>query len=145
MGVMNGLELLLLGHKLIEVGQEAIPKSGIHGLTASARTILVAVFEHPGSSIKEITERAGLPQSLVSVTVARFRDAGVMVTELDPADRRRTLVSPAPGVREFGQRLANTTTVDAVLAKAMGAEPGEVKEIVGHLEVLARRLSVPEG
>ncbi|MFC5831106.1 MarR family transcriptional regulator [Nonomuraea insulae] len=138
---MNGLELLLLGHKLVQIGQDAIPASGIHKLTGSARTVLVDVFEHPGSSIKEITERTGFPQSLVSVSVARFREAGVMVTEPDPADRRRTLVSAAPGVPERGKRLAGTATVDEELARALGVEGGEVREIVAQLESLARRLS----
>jgi DNA-binding MarR family transcriptional regulator len=138
---MNGLELLLLGHKLIEIGEEAIPRSTFHALPASARTILVDVFEHPGSSISEITERTGFPQSLVSSSVARFREQGQMVTETDPADRRRTLVRPAPGVPEKGRRRAATMTVDDALAKALGAEKNDVAEIVATLESLARRLS----
>lgn len=141
MGDMNGLELFLLGHKLIRIGQDAIPRSGFQTLPTSARTILVDVFEHPGSSISEITERTGFPQSLVSSSVARFREHGVMTTETDPADRRRTLVHPAPGVPEKGRRKAGTTTVDGVLAKALGAEPEEVAEIVAVLDSLARRLS----
>jgi transposase len=138
---MNGLELFLLGHKLIRIGQDAIPRSGFHTLSTSARTILVDVFEHPGSSISEITERTGFPQSLVSSSVARFREHGVMVTGTDPSDRRRTLVHPAPGVPERGRRRADTATVDSVLAKAMGAEPEDVTEVVAALESLARRLS----
>ncbi|MET8139608.1 helix-turn-helix domain-containing protein [Sphaerisporangium sp. NPDC005288] len=138
---MNGLELLLLGHKLIEIGAEAIPRSGFHTLTTSARTILVTVFERPGSSIKDITERTGFPQSLVSATVARFRDDGVMVTEPDPADRRRTLVSPAPGRREMGRRIASMATVDEALAARLGIPHDEVADIVAQLESLARRLS----
>jgi DNA-binding MarR family transcriptional regulator len=111
-----------------------------HRLPAGVRTVLLDVFQHPGSSISEITARTGFPQSLVSVAVARFRDRGVMVTEDDPADRRRTLVSPAPGVKEAGRRHANATTVDAVLSEALGAGPAEVAEIVAVLESLARRL-----
>ncbi|MFC4588364.1 MarR family transcriptional regulator [Sphaerisporangium corydalis] len=138
---MNGLELFLLGHKLIKIGQDAIPRSGFHTLPVSARTILVDVFEHSVSSIGEITSRTGFPQSLVSAAVAKFRDGGVMVTEPDPADRRRTLVRPAPGMREQGQRRADMVTVDDTLAKALGVEPEEVAQIVATLESLARRLS----
>jgi DNA-binding MarR family transcriptional regulator len=144
MDVMNGLELFLLGHKLIRIGQDAIPRSGFHALPASARTILVDVFEHSGSSIGEITDRTGFPQSLVSATVAKFRDTGVMVTEPDPTDRRRTLVRPAPGMREQGQRQADAATVDDVLARAMGVQPEEVTQIIATLESLANRLSASE-
>jgi transposase len=141
MGRMNGLELFLLGHKLIRIGQEAIPRSEFHRLTNSARTILVDVFEHPGSSIREVTERTGFPQSLVSSSVARFREDGLMVTETDPADRRRTLVRPAPGVPEEGRRNAESTTVDGVLAEALGVEAAEIADLVATLESLARRLT----
>jgi DNA-binding MarR family transcriptional regulator len=143
MGRMNGLELFLLGHKLIRIGQDAIPRSGFHALTNSARTILVDVFEHPGSSIREVTERTGFPQSLVSSSVAKLREDGVLVTETDSADRRRTLVRPAPGVPEKGRRAAEESTVDAVLAEALGVEAAEVAEVVATLESLARRLSGP--
>ncbi len=141
MGRMNGLELFLLGHKLIRIGQEAIPRSEFHRLTNSARTILVDVFEHPGSSIREVTERTGFPQSLVSSSVARFREDGLMVTETDPADRRRTLVRPAPGVPEEGRRNAESTTVDGVLAEALGVEAADIADLVATLESLARRLT----
>jgi DNA-binding MarR family transcriptional regulator len=141
-GPVNGLELFLLGTKLMGIGQEAMPRSGFHALSASARAVLVDVFQHPGSSIKEITERTGHPQSLVSSSVARFRDQDIMVTEPDPADGRRTLVRPAPGKRELGQRIAGATTVDTVLAEALGAAPEEVAGVVAALEFLARRLAV---
>jgi transposase len=141
MGRMNGLELFLLGHKLIRIGQDAIPRSGFHALTNSARTILVDVFEHPGSSIREVTERTGFPQSLVSSSVARFREDGLVVTETDPADRRRTLVRPAPGVPEKGRRNAESMTVDGALAEALGVEAAEVADLVATLDSLARRLA----
>ncbi|WP_248964873.1 MarR family transcriptional regulator [Sphaerisporangium perillae] len=138
---MNGLELFLLGHKLMTIGQEAMPRSGFQTLPVSARTILVDVFQHPDSSIGEITARTGFPQSLVSSSVARFREHGVMVTEPDPVDRRRTLVRPAAGMRERGQQYADTTAVDGALARALDVEPQEVGEIVATLDSLARRLS----
>ncbi len=48
---------------------------------------------------------------------------------------------PAPGAPEKGRRQADAMTVDGVLAKALGAEPDEVAEIVAVLDSLARRLS----
>ena len=47
----------------------------------------------------EIAARTRLAQSLVSRTVAKLHDAGVVVTERDPDDGRRVLISIAPDVR----------------------------------------------
>lgn len=138
---MNGLELLLLGHKLSAIGLHAMPRGHLHTLPVSARTILVDIFDHPGSSIKEITERTGFPQSMVSSTVSRFKDFGLLTTSADPADRRRTLVSPAPGEAEEGWREAARTTVDDALAAALHDVDGpELARIIAVLEGLAKRL-----
>jgi DNA-binding MarR family transcriptional regulator len=142
---MNGLELFLLGRKLMKVGQEAMPRSGFRRLPASVQSIIVDVFEHPHSSIGEITTRTGFPQSHVSTSVARLQKAGALVTEVDKGDRRRTLVMPAPAVVDA---LASTdlaaqvsASIDDALAKAVGtSDPLRVKELVAALETLAAGL-----
>jgi DNA-binding MarR family transcriptional regulator len=138
---VNGLELFLLGRKLMKLGEEAIPPSGFHQMPTSVRSVLVDVYEHPGSSVSEITARTGFPQSHVSASVARLREAGGLITTTDPADRRRTLVSPNPEVRRGLPSLA-WEPVDAVLAGAIGTgDPGQVTEAVAALELLARLLT----
>jgi DNA-binding MarR family transcriptional regulator len=138
---MNGLELFLLGRKLMKLGEEAIPPSGFHQMPTSVRSVLLDVYQHPGSSVSEITARTGFPQSHVSASVARLRDAGALVAETDPADRRRTLVGPNAEVRRGLHRL-EWVPVDAVLARAIGTgEPGDVAEAVAALELLARLLA----
>lgn len=137
---MDGLELFLLGRKLMKLGEEAIPPSGFHQIPTSVRSVLVDVFEHPGSSVSEITARTGFPQSHVSASVTRLRKAGALITTTDPGDRRRTLVSPNP---EVGRGLGSRARVpaDAVLARAIGTgDPGQVAEAVAALEALARLL-----
>ena len=138
---MNGLELYLLGRKLMKLGEEAIPPSGFHQIPTSVRSVLVDVYEHPGSSVSEITARTGFPQSHVSASVARLREAGGLITTTDPTDRRRTLVSPNPEVRRGLPSLA-WMPVDAVLARAIGTgDPGQTAEAVAALELLARLLT----
>jgi DNA-binding MarR family transcriptional regulator len=137
---VDGLELFNLGRRLMKIGEEAIHQAGFHPLPTSVRSIMVDAFEHPDSSVTEITSRTGFPQSHVSASVARLRDAGVLVTAIDPQDRRRTLVRPSPEIRERAERMA-APQVDAVLAAALGAaDAGQVAEIVGRLEELARLL-----
>ena len=139
---MNGFELFLLGRTLMKLGEEAMPPSGFRRMPASVRSVLVDVYEHPGSSVSEITARTGFPQSHVSASVSRLREAGALITAADPADRRRTLVSPNPEIRRRLPSMA-WVPVDAVLARAVGSgDPGEVAEAVAALELLARLLSL---
>lgn len=131
----------MLGRRLMKLGEEAIPSSGFRALPASVRSVLVDALSHPGSSISDITGRTGFPQSHVSASVAKLRELGALVTEVDPADRRRTLVQAAPGVM---QRASQRTSVpaDATIAAALGADgEGSLAEVLAALELLARRLA----
>ncbi|GLZ75991.1 hypothetical protein Afil01_07980 [Actinorhabdospora filicis] len=141
---MNGLELLLLGHKLSAIGLAAMPHGHLASLPVSARAILVDIFDNPGSAIKEITARTGYPQSLVSATVAKYKGMGLLVTGTDPADRRRTIVAPAPGELEEGWREAEETSVDAALAAALpDVGESELARILAVLETLSGGLLKP--
>ena len=137
---VQGLELFLLGRRLMKIGERAIEPSHFHRMPASVRTVMLDVFENPDSSVSEITERTGFPQSHVSASVARLRDEGVLVTATDPKDRRRTLVRQAPDVPSRAAKFLKST-VDDVLAEALGVDdPEEVRETVELLERLAARL-----
>jgi DNA-binding MarR family transcriptional regulator len=80
----------------MKLGVQGFPGGGFRDLPISVRVVLVDVYEHPGTTIGQIVERTGFPQSHVSQAVARLRASGVLETGVDPADRRRTLVSPSP-------------------------------------------------
>ncbi len=138
---MNGFELFLLGRKLMKLGEEALPPSGFRQMPPSVRSVLMDIYEHPGSSVSEITARTGFPQSHVSASVARLREAGGVITTTDPSDRRRTLAAPNPAVRRGLPSLA-WEPVDAVLARAIGADdPSQTAEAIAALELLARLLT----
>jgi hypothetical protein len=99
---------------------------------------------HPGSSVSEITERTGFPQSLVSLSVARLRDFGAVLTEPDPADRRRTLVRPAEGVVRKGGTQHAAVPVDETIAKAIGTDAQDrLPDALAALELLGE-LIIPE-
>lgn len=138
---MNGFELYMLGRKLMRLGQEALPLWGLRQIPASGRLVLVDIYEHPGSSIGEIAARTGFPQSHVSQSVTRLHEAGVVIDAIDPADRRRTLVSPNPQVGQ-GMPALEWVPVNAVLARAAGpAGAGEVADALAALELLDRLLN----
>ena len=81
----------------MQIAESVLPQQKA---ATSLRFVALDVGYHPDSSISEITERTGLPQSLVSMSVAKLRDLGVVQTEPDPADRRRTLVHPTAVMEE---------------------------------------------
>jgi DNA-binding MarR family transcriptional regulator len=93
---------------------------------------------HPGSSVGQIAERTGFPQSKVSACVARLREAGAIDTTVDPSDRRRLLVRPAAQVATRVARV-RSAPIDDALATARGTDdPQRIAEIVSALDTLAR-------
>src|SRR5580658_2526775 len=139
---MNTGELFILSRRLMKVAEDHLPM-GPKGLSnTSTRLILIDVAGNSGTSISQIVVRTGFPQSLVSSTVARLKEIGVVDSQPDPADRRRTLVTVT---RMAGDRARNNPAaaapVERTLADAMlGASPQEVAEVVAALKLLARHL-----
>jgi len=134
---VNGFDLYVLGRRLMRLGQEATPRAGMHRLPTSVQLVLVDVGDHPGTSVSEVVAPTGLPQSLVSAAIARLRDGGALVTETDPADRRRTLVRPSPRIPARRAKVP-TTPLASVLGPALGLEdPDEIAHVVGLLDELA--------
>ncbi|MEV0354957.1 MarR family transcriptional regulator [Nocardia sp. NPDC050697] len=143
---VNGVELLLLGRALMKIGEEAIPADGLPEYSTGARAVLVVAAEIAAaetSTVGEIAARTGLPQSAVSRCVARLLDAGSVVSEPDPGDRRRSLLRQAP---QTSERVAavRAGTIDAALATAIGTDdPALLAEVRAQLEQLAALL-VPD-
>jgi DNA-binding MarR family transcriptional regulator len=144
---VNGADLFRLGRRIMRLGVQAMPSGGFRDLPISVRVVLVDVHEHPGTTIGQIVERTGFPQSHVSQAVARLRDDGLLETSVDPADRRRTLVAPsAERVARADRGHPDLEPIDDILEAALverlgpgGA--GHVAELAAALDVLARLLT----
>ena len=121
----------------MKLAEEGLPGQGVNN---SVRFVLLDIGANPGSSISEITARTGYPQSHVSTSVIKLRHIGAVRTEIDPHDRRRTLVWMVPkAVHKARSRI--TSTADASIARALGNPPAtEVEEVIGALEMVAQRL-----
>jgi DNA-binding MarR family transcriptional regulator len=122
----------------MQIAESALPE----GKTApSGRLVFVDVAYHPNSSITEITERTGFPQSLVSTAVARLREIGMLESGPDPLDRRRTLVRTTPALKTIQGRLG-TVSIDDILARELAVEDlGELDDVIAALELLSRLLT----
>jgi DNA-binding MarR family transcriptional regulator len=136
---VNGVDLFLLGRTLMKIGEGALPVEGIGEHSTSVRTVLVVlsdVHENPESAVGEVAVRTGLPQSAVSGAIVRLRDAGAVIADRDPADRRRTIVRLAPDASDRVQEV-RASPIDGALASAIGTdEPRRVAEVIDLLEKL---------
>jgi DNA-binding MarR family transcriptional regulator len=141
---VNGIELFLLGRTLMKLGEEAIPTEGVDSHPALHRSVLIVASDiraHPGTSVSEIADRTGFPQSKVSVCAARLRKAGAIEATPDPDDRRRLLLHTAQQVSDRVVQI-RAASVDGALAAALGTDdPARIAEITAALETLARSLT----
>jgi DNA-binding MarR family transcriptional regulator len=132
------MSLYLLGRKLMQIAESSLPTGR---RVTSTRLVFVDVAYHPGSSITEITDRTGFPQSLVSTAVAKLREIGLLQTEPDPLDRRRTLVRRTPALNQVEGRLTQVS-IDGVVAKELTPEhEEELTEVMAALDLLSRVLT----
>ncbi len=136
---MKSTNLFLLARRLMMLAEEGLPGQGVNN---SVRFVLLDIVAHPGSSISEITARTGSPQSHVSTSVIKLRELAIVRTEVDPSDRRRTLVWVVPGaLKRANDRV--TSTADAAISRAMGNPPAaEAAEVIGALEMVAERIGL---
>jgi DNA-binding transcriptional ArsR family regulator len=132
---VDAFELFLVGRRLMKIAQDAMPAVGADELPASVRSVMVDVFAHPDSSVGEIAARTGFPQSHVSASIARLREAGVLVTAVDLADRRRLLIRRSPDTRPD-----HPAPVDDAVAEALGTDE-HLQPVLAALETLARHLN----
>jgi DNA-binding MarR family transcriptional regulator len=137
---VNGIELYILGRRLMKLGEAAMPTAGFRRLPSSVQLVFVDIGDHPDTSISGVVARTGLPQSAVSEAVARLAKAGALQTSTDPADRRRTLVRVPREVRGRKNR-APAEPIDTPLAEALGVrDAAEIADVVATLTDLAQRL-----
>ena len=135
---MDALELYVLGRRLAKLGEAALEGPGAQRLPPAVALVLGDVLTHPESSISQITERTGFPQSYVSKSVGQLRELKVVETVADPADGRRTLVrATRTSAKRIGQRAK--APFDDLLREALD-DPEELDEVRAALEVLAARL-----
>ena len=141
---VDALDLYVLGRRLGKVGEAALEGPDAERLSPAAALVLGDVLTHPGSSISEITDRSGFPQSYVSKCVNVLREQQVVETLADPADGRRTLVrATRPAARRIRQRAK--APLGNLLREALNTDdPAVLAEVETALEVLVARF-VPKG
>jgi DNA-binding MarR family transcriptional regulator len=142
---MEAFELMQLGRRLTKLGEQGLRGStGRNELPLGPTLVMQDVLAHDGSTVSEITARTGLPQSYVSESVARLRDDGVLVTETDQDDRRRTRVRMSRDHLKTVRRKGRAT-VDELVLEALGdVGAKDTARLLAALETIAERLRPTE-
>jgi DNA-binding MarR family transcriptional regulator len=96
---VNAGELFRIARLLREVALVATRDPGEPPAPPGLVAIVDDIARHDGTSVGEIAARTGLAQSLVSKTVARLRDAGIVDVAQDTSDRRRTRIAITDSAR----------------------------------------------
>ncbi|WP_328395784.1 MarR family transcriptional regulator [Nocardia sp. NBC_00416] len=143
---MDAASLHLVARRLRAIAFVATGNTGRRRIPPSEYAVLEDVALHPGSSIRDITDRTAITQSLVSRIVARFRDQALLTTVPDPADGRRVLVTVEPGVVQEVFRTRGRVPVDFALgAELPHLSPVQQTRVIALLDELVGLIEVPGG
>ncbi|WP_040831279.1 MarR family transcriptional regulator [Nocardia jiangxiensis] len=131
---MDGRRLHRLGRHLIELARQVGIESSDEPIPEGEIAVLADVIDSPGSSVREITERTGFSQGHISECVARLTDRALLATEIDSADRRRTLVYPTDVLfKAIARRTAPMLDEALVAALGSSADAQRVKVLLDEL------------
>ena len=134
-------QLYRLARQLREIALTAVADPGDAPIPLGLILITDDIAHYDNTTISEITARTGLAQSLVSKTVTRLRDAGVVTTEPDPADRRRTRVSVTATARsEIFAGRGNRPIAASLRAARPDLDPDRAAAVEHHLQELIANL-----
>ncbi len=113
---MDAAGLHLIARRLRAIAFAATGTTGARRFAPSDYAVIEDVALYPLSSIRDITERTAIAQSLVSRIVARYREDGLLITTADPRDGRRVLVSVEPTAMVEVFRTRGRAPIDTALA-----------------------------
>lgn len=113
---------------------------GADRANAGELAVIEDVARHPGSTIRDITERTGLAQSLVSRIVHATVGAGALAVTPDERDRRKVRVELSGSTRDAVLQRANNTLDEALAIHTPHLTDAERATLLHHLAAAAELL-----
>lgn len=107
------------------------------GLTYPQYLVMLALWEHDGSSVSSLGERLFLDSGTLTPLLKRLQAAGLLTRERAAADERRVVVTLTPAGRTLRRRALG---VPAALAEAIACSPDELAELTVTLRQLRAAL-----
>jgi len=137
---MRAAELHRLARTLREIALEATGNTGADHVNAGELAVLEDIARHPRSTVRDITVRTGLAQSLVSRIIHAVAAEGALTVEGDQGDRRKVRVELTTSAREAILGRAGNTADDAIMAFTPGLDAEERAALEHHLALAAELL-----
>jgi DNA-binding MarR family transcriptional regulator len=110
-------------------------------LTGPQRLVMSALVRTEGLSLKQLSEAVSLAHSTVSGIVDRLVKQGMIERKAHATDRRITLLTASPAVREFLDTRMPELALHPLLEAVRKASAAELRTIARGLDTLARLLS----
>jgi DNA-binding MarR family transcriptional regulator len=139
---MRAAELHRLARTLRTIALAATENTGADQVNAGELAVLEDVARHPRSTIRDITVRTGLAQSLVSRIVHAVASAGALSVNQDGSDRRKVRVELSDRTRAAILQRADNPVEAALRSQTPGLTDDERATLEHHLteaEALLRR------
>lgn len=111
------------------------------GLGVTEWRVMAVLGRFPGISASEVAERTAMDKVAVSRAVARMLEAGRLLREFDPADRRRSVLELSPaGEAIYAQVVPLALGFERLLLGGMSAAERELLfRLLGRLDELELR------
>lgn len=137
---MRASDLHRLARTLRDIALEATRNTGADRVNAGELAVLEDIARHPGSTIRDVTERTGLAQSLVSRIVHATAREGALTVTPDEHDRRKVRVELSKSTREAILQRANRSLDTALTAHTPELTDTERTTLHHHLAAAAELL-----
>jgi DNA-binding MarR family transcriptional regulator len=111
-------------------------------ITGPQRSVMHAVFQAEGVSLKELCQRVSLSHSTVSGIVDRLVARGMLERQVNSRDRRFTRIVFTRIVRDFVAKKMPALTAQPLVRALARSTPGERKTILKGLQTLRRIIGV---
>ena len=107
-------------------------------LTGPQRSVMQALFQGGGLTLKELSRRVGLAHSTVSGIVDRLESRGLVQRRPNPGDARASIIQISKRVRAYIRNTLPGIALSPVIAALRGAQPAERVAILEGLRTLRR-------
>ena len=113
-------------------------------LTGAQRSVMQALFNSDGMSLKDLCREVGLAHSTVSGIVDRLERRGMLARTTNQQDQRFTHIAVSKIVRDFMGKKAPMITAHPLAEALASATPSRRNSILKGLKELRRLLGVED-
>jgi len=96
------------------------------GLSSAHLPVVTALMQQAEMSQKELTVEAGIEQPTMAEMLSRMERDGIVSRRPDPADKRSTLISLTPAVRQNASRIKEV--IQSINKDSLGTLPKAQRE-----------------